>query len=205
LITYKVHRILICIQWFVAIIVPLPAIITKDIYFRPNTLCWVPLKRTLHVAYTYIVYYVIPILSIVIMYIFIYYRVQRTVNRAGNLVPSVNKDKRDLKLLRNIIILLAIYLIGGIPTLLFLITSIRALYLTGIVTISLAIAVEKVCTILLDRELQQVIRKLVSKTARITPTYNIQTIPKYQGNLTQTQPGVVQTISNKQQISLKVM
>ena len=205
LIKYKVHRILICIQWFVSILIPLPAIITKDIYFRPNSLCWVPLKRTIHVSYTYTAYYIIPVLSIALIYIFIYYRVQQTVTSAEIRVRSAHNDNRDVKLLRNIFILVAIYLIGGIPTLLFLVTSIRTLYLIGIVTISLAVAVEKVCTILLDRELRQVIRKLLLKTTRVTPIDNVQMIAKYHGNFMHTQPVFVQTISSKQHISLNVM
>lgn len=205
LVTYKVHRILICIQWFVSIIVPLPAIITKDIYFRPDRLCWVPLGRTLHVSYTYIAYYIIPVLSIAMIYIFIYHRVKQTANPAENLVRSINNEKRDLTLLRNIFILMAIYLIGGVPTLLFLVTSIRTFYLISIVTISLAVAVEKVFTILLDRELRQVIRKLVLKTARIIPTDNIQTTARYQGNFMQTQRDGVKPVSNKQRISFEVM
>ncbi len=186
-ITFKVHYIVIFVQWVVVVILPLPAIVTTDIYFRPNALCWVPLKHTLHVAYTYIAYYLIPSISICIIYIFIYYRVKRIANSADPAFRALQKGKRDLELLRNILILLAIYLVGGIPTLLFLFTSLKILYLIGIATISLVVAIEKLCTIFLDRELRNVVQMLIMKTARVEPINNTQLEHKDEGTLTQAQ------------------
>ena len=195
--TFKLHFILICIQWCIVIIIPLPAIITNDIISRPNGLCFVPLRRAIHVAYTYIAYYTIPAISICIIYIFIYHRVKRTGSRAQFVVRSTNSNKRDLELLRNIVILLAIYLMGGVPTLLFLMTASRVLYLMGLVSISLGVAIEKICTILLDRELRQVVRQILWKRTRIIPTDNSITIGANQINMVQTQRIFVQTSSSK--------
>jgi hypothetical protein len=136
-------------------------------------------NQTIHVTYTYVAYYIFPILSICTIYIFIYYRVKKTKNCAQMLVRTIQKDKRDLEVLRNISMLLGIYLMGGVPTLLFLVTSNRIFYLISIVMISLTVAVEKVCTILLDRELRQVIRKIAPKTTRITPFNNTHTTARY--------------------------
>jgi hypothetical protein len=69
--TFKTHYILICIHWLTAILLPLPALITTDIRYRPTSMCFVPLRYFLHVIYTYVAYYTIPTVSICMMYIFI--------------------------------------------------------------------------------------------------------------------------------------
>jgi hypothetical protein len=202
--TFKAHYILIVVQWFVITLLPLPSIITKDIYFRPDALCWVPAKDTIHTCYIYIVYYIIPALSIGMIYMFIYYRVRKTTNQAQTLVRRANTEKRDLELLRNISILLGVYFMGAVPTLLFLVTSNRILYLIGIVAISLAVAIEKVCAILLDRELRQVFRALVTRTAHITPIDDTYLTARNQQNLTRIQPTVVQPSSKNQNIQFQL-
>ena len=170
--TFRVHYLLISIQWFVAIVLPLPAIVTMDIISRPYALCFVSLRRTAHVAYSYIVYYTIPAISICIMYIFIYYRVKHTTNRAQILVRTINNNKRDLTVLRNTLILLALYLVGGVPTLLFLFTGLRILYFMGIVSIACSVAIEKIFTLVLDREFRQVLRSVVLKKIPVIPFDN---------------------------------
>ena len=195
--TFRVHYLLIGIQWFVAIVLPLPAIVTMDIISRPYALCFVPLRRMIHVAYTYIAYYTIPAILICILYIFIYHRVKQMSNRAEIIVRSVNSNKRDLELLRNIVILLSVYLMGGVPTLLFLFSGLRILYLMGIVSIAFGVATEKVFTVLLDRELRQVVRQLRSKGTRIIPIDNSMTTGNYQINTVQTQRIFVQSTSKK--------
>jgi len=117
--TFKTHYILICIQWFIVIILPLPAIQTKDVYYRPNILCWVPLKYLIHTIYTFFAYYIIPTLLTFIIYIFIYYQVKKTISRARMFIRTNNSRKRNLEVLRNIIILLSIYSLGGLPNVLF--------------------------------------------------------------------------------------
>jgi len=184
LITFKVHYILIGVQWLIVIILPLPAILTDDIYFRANSLCWVPYKRLLHVIYTYVAYYLIPSLSICVIYLFIYFRVRKLANGTETLVRAVQKGKRDLELLRNILILLVIYLLGGLPTLFFLFTSLRTIYLIGIVTITLVVTIEKICCVFLDRELRKVVQMLIMKTARVEPTNMTHLAPKDQGTVT---------------------
>lgn len=167
--SYRTHYCLIALQWFVVILVPLPAIVTTDIVFRPGALCWVPLKNTLHVSYTYIAYYSIPALLICLIYLWIYRRVRQTTTGAVVRVRASHNANRDLEVLRNILILLSIYLAGGIPTLIFLISTNRIFYLIGIVFISLAVAIEKVVTILLDRDLRHVVWNLCSRRVKVTP------------------------------------
>ena len=179
--TFKTHYLIITIQWIMAICLPLSAIITDDIYFRPGALCWVPLKKIIHVIYTYVALYIVPIISTFSIYGYIYYSVKQSTKRTVAPTRSINHFKRDLELLRNIVILLMIYLTGGMPTVLFLLTTNRIFYLIGIVTISLAICIEKVCTILLDRELRQSIRELLRRGTIVTPMFATNTHRYYGG------------------------
>jgi hypothetical protein len=169
--TFKVHYILILTYWIAIIIIPLPAIITQDIYFRPGLLCWVPMKFFIHVMYTVFAYYLVPIVSILIIYVYIYQRIQKIKKRTS----YTTNDKRDLEVLRNIVILLIIYISGGIPTVIYFISSMEFFYLAGIVTITFVVMIEKVCTILLDRELRLVFKNLISSKNRVMPFENSMT------------------------------
>jgi hypothetical protein len=201
--TFKTHYILIFIQWLVVLLITLPAIVTKDIYFRYNELCWIPLKNIIHVIYTYIVYYTIPILSVCMIYVSIYYRLMKAKKSTGTLIRSTGGKKRDLEVLRNILVLLGIYFSGGVPTLLFLLTSNKILYLIGIVTISLSVAIEKVCAVLLDREIRLVVRNLVFRSAQTVPLENTRTSAKHQGNVTRIPATILQpSLNNKHVIPI---
>nr|ACC43930.1 7 transmembrane receptor (rhodopsin family) B [Philodina roseola] len=193
--SYRTHYYLIFVQWLAAILAPLPAILTTDIIFRPGALCWVPLKHTLHVSYTYVVYYSIPALSICLIYLFIYYRVRQSTKNAIIQVRLQHNANRDLEVLRNVLILLTIYLAGGIPTLIFLISTNRVFYLIGIVTISLTVAVEKLVTIVLDRELRHVARDIfVRKNRQVAPISNTRGLLKGQTIMTPAPPALIETI-----------
>ena len=135
LISFKRHYLLIVVHWLTAFILPLPSLITDDIYFCPNQLCWVPLKSTV------------------------------TSNIVSTVFCTTNRDKRDLEVLRKIVIFLGIYISGGIPMLLFMLTANGVFYYIRIVTITFSVAVEKNCTIVLDRDLRQVIKP----TKRVLP------------------------------------
>ena len=170
--TFQAHYLLICINWLIAILLPLPALVTTDIHYRSTSMCFVPLKSFIHVVYTYVAYYTIPALSICIIYIYIYHRVKQASKRVETIIRSVNNGKRDLEVLRNILVFLIIYLSGGIPSILFLLTTNRGIFLTSIVTMSLAVGVEKAVTLLLDRDIRQTMIKLLRIGTRVIPLEN---------------------------------
>nr|ACC43929.1 7 transmembrane receptor (rhodopsin family) A [Philodina roseola] len=178
LITFKSHYIMISIHWLVVIILPLPSVITTDIYFRPGLLCWVPFKHTLHVLYTVCAYYLTSIICITIIYIYIYLRVKKARQHAVNMLHALH-DKRDLEVLRNIVILLAIYISGGIPTIIFLVSSLETCYLLGIVTFTFTVVLEKIFTIILDRDLRITVRELIWHRNRVLPFAVIQPTIRY--------------------------
>ena len=169
IVTLKGHGILIALQWLVVILVALPAIATQDIFYRPKSLCWVTRLYPLHTLYTFVVYYCLPTITIVIIYIVVYRRVKRssvrTAERPGHKQPS-----RDMELFRNILILLAIYLSGGLPTSAYIFTYVDAFYSMGIIFVSLTMGIEKVTTIALDREIRNTVKRhLPRSTTRVTP------------------------------------
>ena len=185
--SFRAHYLLILVQWCVVALLPLPAILTKDIQFRPLSLCWVPKRYLIHVTYTYIAYYIFPTLSICIIYVYIFYRVKQSAKRASSLIRSANSSKRDLELLRNILILLLIYLLGGVPSIVFILTGVNVIYLASIVTISMTVAIEKICAILLDRDIRQVVLSWIRPGARVMPFDQTQTGGRGVENLYQTQ------------------
>ena len=169
LITFPAHYLLILVQWSVVFLLTLPAIVTKDINFLPNALCWVGLHSTLHLLYTVVAYYLIPVLLIIIIYTYIYYRV-RQANKNTTITSRTSKrQKLDLELLRNILILLSIYLGGGLPLVIYILTSIRTVYMVNLVTMSSVVALEKLFTMMLDREIRSVIRHLIARQTLVMP------------------------------------
>jgi hypothetical protein len=111
LISLKTHLGLILVEWMIALVAPLPAIVTTDIHFPSGFLCWVPKKFMLHVVYTILVYYIIPTVLIVAIYITIYVRIRRGKNNAftqKTIVTTKRRQNRDLEVFRNIVILFLI-------------------------------------------------------------------------------------------------
>ncbi|CAF1003377.1 unnamed protein product [Adineta steineri] len=155
--SFKAHISLILIQWFIVLLIPLPALVTKDIYYRPFSLCWVPKKYTLHITYTVVAYYLIPAALIFIIYIYIYFRIKRRRNSIFTIRPTA-RTHRDLEVLYNIMILFAIYTFGAIPTILYLSTGIQFLYDMGIISVSFTVAIEKIATLILDRDMRNMIK-----------------------------------------------
>jgi hypothetical protein len=167
--TFNAHYILIFLQWLTVVLLPLPALVTTDIRYRPTSMCFVPIRYFIHVVYTYVAYYIFPAFSICAIYVFIYRRLRSATRRAETRIRSTNSDKRDLEVLRNILIFLSIYLLGGVPSILFILTTNKIIYLLSIVTITFAVAVEKVFTILLDRDMRQVVFSIVRPGTRVIP------------------------------------
>ena len=160
LISFKTHIVLILVKWIIALVAPVPAIITKDIYFRPDFLCWVPMESLLHVTYTLLTFSLLPIILVIAIYITLYVRIKRSGNNACIQQKSSRRQNRDLKVLRNIIILFSIYILGGVASVLYIFTKIELFYSMSIVFITLSVAIEKAAFILLDQEIRNTFKKL---------------------------------------------
>jgi hypothetical protein len=75
-----------------------------------------------------------------------------------SVTTSRGRSNRDLEVLRNIMILVFIYTFGAIPIILYLSTSIGVLYEIGIVSVSFTVAIEKIVTLILDRDMRNMIK-----------------------------------------------
>ena len=166
---FRTHIMIIVVQWIVVLLVPLPALIAEDIHYRPFALCWVSRQSTLHLTYTVLVYYAIPALSIFTLYGYIYVRVKR--GRASVFITiRQHRSHRDLELLCNIMILFIIYVVGALPTIVFIITGFELLYAVGIIFVSSMVAVEKLAAILIDRDMRTIVKNFLRRpTAQIRP------------------------------------
>lgn len=93
---------------------------------------------------------------IVVIYINIYHQVKHL---EKNMMEPIRKIQqiRNLEILRNILILIGIYTCGGISTLIYILTKIEIFYSIGIVFLPLFVTIEKVITILLDKEIRKII------------------------------------------------
>ncbi|CAF1242451.1 unnamed protein product [Adineta ricciae] len=152
--SFRTHYQMIFIQWLFVMSIPLSTLISKDVYYRPTFLCWVPVAKLLHVVYTITACYLIPTVLIIVVYCSIYYHV-RYIER--NSVHQFRKiqQKRNLEMLRNILILISIYTCGGLSTLLYVITRIEIFYSMGIISLPVSVTIEKLVILILDREIRK--------------------------------------------------
>jgi hypothetical protein len=154
LLTWKFHYFLIVVQWAVGFLTPITILINhKDVIYQRSIFCTIELKHTLHLYYIYSTEYLIPALAIILIYITIVYRL--------NYYSSPSKQRhsnpiREAKLLNNILIFIAIFILGGLPSVIYIclmapkrILSIHFFMLT-LVSIPLAVAIEKVSVLWLN-------------------------------------------------------
>ena len=154
LLTWKFHHMLIATQWAVGFIMPITILINhKNVIFRAGAFCTIDLHHSLHLYYIYSTEYLIPALAIILIYIVIIYRV--------NYYSPPSKQRhsspaREVKLLGNILIFVAIFTFGGLPSVIYIclmapqrILSIHFFTMT-LIAIPLAIAMEKVSVLWLN-------------------------------------------------------
>jgi len=114
---------LIVISWILAFAYPIPVILTGAItYSVDNQICQVPFRLSFSIIYMSVCLYIIPVSLIM----FIYMKLVRYIKGMSKRVLPVNtlfRARRDLKIVRRIVILVHILLIGGIPMTLFIFLS----------------------------------------------------------------------------------
>jgi len=176
LLHYKSHIIFIICQICISFFISLPSLITKDVVFRPLCICLIPSTKFIHVGYAFISSYFIPFFIVTIIYGVIYYRVKKS---SITIRQSLHVIKRDLELIRNILILFIIFLLAGIPSIIYIIILFKtnitsyALYMLSVVSPSFAIVIEKICFIFLNKEIRKEMKKLFSKLHLTRTSINI--------------------------------
>lgn len=168
--TFKTHYILISIQWVIVFLLTSPAVLTNDITYRYLYLCWIPTECKLHSIYSLISTYLFPVIIIILIYISIYYRVRITERRISIQNPTLQSQKRDLEVLRNVTIIIGVFLGGGIPSTVSILYPGKKLYFTGLIVQSLAVCLSNICIILLDRELRLVLKRCLCPQRSIQPS-----------------------------------
>lgn len=162
LISFRSHSYFVVAGWILIVVLPLPALVTSDIFYREGFLCWVPKRAIVHTVYIAIVYYVAPTVLIFGIYVMIYVRIYHSGNNIWAR-QNAKRKLRDFEIFRNIMISFSIYFLGGMPYVLFLLTNIEFFYSMGVISVTLAVAVEKLLSIYLDREIRVVLRNAICR------------------------------------------
>ena len=169
LITFRTHFILIGLNWFAAIVIPLSVVVTDDIRFTPGSLCWIRSESSIHSGVTVIADYIVPLGLVMIIYAHIYYQVKKRRRNVRSNMITTNNERLELELLRNIAVLVAIFLLSGTPTVIYILTAIELFFFSAIVIISFCAVVVQICTIALDRDFRQVVQEMLRTKTRVQP------------------------------------
>ncbi len=166
LLEYKFHIILIISQILISFLISLSILVTEDVVFRPSLICWVPTTKIIHIIYLSISTYLAPFFIIIIVYGIIYCRVIRS---STIIRQSSHVNKRDIELIKNILILSVIFIIAGVPTLIvtivFATTKFESLvfYLFPVVVAPFVAIIERICLIHLNKEIRKETKKLLGQ------------------------------------------
>lgn len=180
LLHYTFHFILIICQILFSFLTVLPTLVTKDVVFRPGWMCYVPSTSVGHVYAIFLTSYMIPLCSNIIIYAIIYCRVTKS---SAVLRQSSHEAKRDLRLLRNILILFLFFLSAGIPWIIYSIigyttkSSSLALYLMPVLATTFAAILEKICLIFLNHDIRRALNKLLEDLHLIRPSNRVDHLP----------------------------
>lgn len=166
LLSYKCHILLIVCQIIISFSIPLSCIITDDIYFRPLKLCIVSMKYLFYVFYLYTFSFFIPLIVTIVIYIMI---LRLAIRSSLNVHQSWYRFKRDVTLVRNILIIFTIFIFAELPTTIYTILSIRLVptssvfYMFAATAPPISTVFEKISVILLNNQIRREIRKRWSR------------------------------------------
>ena len=169
LLTWNFHYLLIGVQWLIGFLIPISILIRSgDVLFRPTNFCTVGLDHKLHLYYLYSSSFIVPVVCIFPIYITIFYRVKYSRTRAN----QHQTQRRELRILHNILVLGAIFTFGGLPSVIYIclmvprrILSIHFFIFT-ILSIPLAVAMEKVSVLCMNTEFRTAFVSCCCRTRR---------------------------------------
>ena len=159
---YHAHILLVASGIVLSLVIPLPSLVTRDIGYRLRSMCLIPSRYIIHLAYFFASSYFVPLFTVIFIYVIIYRRVKSSSRTVENRSRS---NKRDLQLARNILILFMIFLISGLPGVTYILIlkttswDSQGLYVLTLAATALASMVEKTSLIVLNRELRAETRK----------------------------------------------
>ena len=161
LLTMKSHLYMVLFQVTLSFLLPTSALVTTHIVYRPFKLCLISSQYKIHSFAMLSMVYVIPILVVIILYVLIFRHIRRSSTKAQR---SQRITKRDGELARNILILFGIFLFGGVPATVYTIIpndtsgATAGFYLVSMLSPAMALTVEKIVTVILNREIRTLIK-----------------------------------------------
>jgi hypothetical protein len=166
LLNYKCHVILIICQTLASFLMQFLMFTTGDVLVRSLHECIILPKTMIQVIFMFASSFLIPLVITVIIYGFIYYRVTQS---SVAVRQSSHPTKRDLGLMRNILIFVTLFIVSGIPIVIHLIITSKggsvsgAFHMFTLVTTSIIVAIEKICLLFINKEIRKEIKKLSRK------------------------------------------
>ena len=176
LLQYKFHLILIICQTVISFLATSSSLITRDVIFRPLRICLISSTKVIHALVFFITSYIAPLCIIIIIYTIIYCRVIRS---SVVIRQSAHDTKRDMQLMRNILILFLVFLSAGVPSIIYAIiaftshSSSLALYMMPFLAGPFSVTMEKICLIFLNHEIRRAMKKLMEGLHLIRPSNRV--------------------------------
>ena len=174
----RMQILFIIISWLLSVLSPLVVIFTNDIiYSVDNQICQVPFQLLFSIVYLLFIIYIIPIQLV----IFIYFKLVRYVRQMSKRVTSVNilfRAQKDLKMVRQIVILVHILIIDGLCLTLFVFLSfaniiIKYRYRIGFICVDASPLLTMIALFKFTDPLRASIKKLIIRqTNAVAPPIN---------------------------------
>ncbi|CAF1300211.1 unnamed protein product [Adineta steineri] len=185
LLTYRTNIIMIILNWTFPVIIACSFLISPIgfQYESESHFCTLT-SKVFHTSFTLMaVAFVIPVNTIIMLYVLILRHTTHT-NRVQPSTITKKNNKRNLKVYRNILMLLGIVLIGGTPYLLcILINKFSAtpwpLYSMAVLFITLASIVESITIFVTNKDVKRIVyAKINIFQVEKTQTFTIETTMK---------------------------
>jgi hypothetical protein len=158
LLIWRTHWILIILKWFLSFLIPLQPFFIEGGYMlmEEYRMCGISIKILSIIIYSNITSFVFPATIVIMIYSKILYQVRQSTRRvASNLTgrsmslhTSVPSVERNLKVMKNILLLMGIFMCGGSPFLILTLCNIikpqsspKQLYILSLNSILLCAAI----------------------------------------------------------------
>jgi hypothetical protein len=191
LLSWRIHWYLIIANYLLTMIGPIPLVLMKNgCGLEPESrLCTVTTKVFSASMWAVTIAYLIPLSIVTIVYGIIFNRARQSTRRVGafapsmtmasNAVPNNNNNapnfKREIKLMKNILILVGILVCAGIPYLALVIWNVtqkqppppEPIYLLAMITISIFFAIKMITLLFMNKEVKNIAVEYLRKLTRL--------------------------------------
>lgn len=187
LLSWRIHRYLIIVNYLLSIFGIIPLVFMKNGCGLEveSRLCLVTTKVFSASMWTVTMAYLIPLSIVIFVYGIIFYHTRQSTRRVGglashrtsntvthNYVPNL---KREMKLMKNILILVGILICAGIPYLTLVIWNVtkkqpsppEPTYLLAMITISVFFAIKMITLLSMSKEVKNIAVKYLRKLVQL--------------------------------------